>query len=325
MPLVLAAIDLKLSPSREETEIRQRRLNSLSRIIRHSEALYDVTDFVAIGTNHILHLAYATTQNLFLEKGKPQSLSETITGDISLSWTPSQTNLSTKSMSIEPSRPTNWQDAFIRCPRAYLLISTCVDHSLAFGNLPAASGLPAIVRDLAGMGAIARLPWTSKVSSFEYGNGLTNQEQQQSQSVGNLSNLVEEMHCVEAITTNLELEPSLTRQTIHTNGNLSPDILSDHYTMPPVRIYNQLQHFNGVADQMACENTGLNLDFMDLEEYQTASNVETEACTFTIPLEQPIFDACDASATLPWSIKATDSTLFDSFFHEAFEQNWAVS
>ncbi|KAJ5278579.1 hypothetical protein N7478_003951 [Penicillium angulare] len=63
MPLVLAAINLKLSPSRDETESRRKILASLSKIIRHSETLYDVTDFVAVGTNHILQLAYATTKN----------------------------------------------------------------------------------------------------------------------------------------------------------------------------------------------------------------------------------------------------------------------
>ncbi|OQD82458.1 hypothetical protein PENANT_c021G09700 [Penicillium antarcticum] len=47
MPLVLAAIDLKLSPSREALKLRQKRLESVGLIIRHSETLYDVTDCVA--------------------------------------------------------------------------------------------------------------------------------------------------------------------------------------------------------------------------------------------------------------------------------------
>lgn len=69
MPLVLAAIDLKLSPSCQETAIRQQRLDCFTKIIRYSELQYDVTDFVAAGTNHLLQLAYTTTQTFFLPRG----------------------------------------------------------------------------------------------------------------------------------------------------------------------------------------------------------------------------------------------------------------
>jgi hypothetical protein len=40
------------------------------------------------------------------------------------------------------------------------------------------------------------------------------------------------------------------------------------------------------------------------------------------PLEHPGFDT--SAATLPQSIKAIDSLLFDTFFHEAYDKNWSV-
>lgn len=50
MPLILAAINLKLPPSSDEIKIREKRVDSLSNIIRLGESLYDVMDFVAAGT-----------------------------------------------------------------------------------------------------------------------------------------------------------------------------------------------------------------------------------------------------------------------------------
>lgn len=161
MPLILAAIDLKLSPSSDEIKIRQRRLDSLSKIIRLSESLYDVTDFVAAGTNHILQLAYVTTQNFFLPSGPPSRMinSRSQPDRVKKRMNPELSNL-TKVQDPNPIRAKSWLDAFLRCPRAYLLISTSVDYSLAVGRLPYDTSLPALVRDIPAMGAITQLPWT---------------------------------------------------------------------------------------------------------------------------------------------------------------------
>jgi hypothetical protein len=165
MPLILAAIDLKLSPSCDEMKIRQKRLDSLSKIIRLSESLYDVTDFVAAGTNHILQLAYVTTQNFFLPSGH---LSKMITDReerdlIEKRINPDGQNL-TGARTPTPIRAKSWLDAFFRCPRAYLLISTSVDYSLAVGRLPYDTSLPALVREIPAMGSITQLPWTIDTS-----------------------------------------------------------------------------------------------------------------------------------------------------------------
>jgi hypothetical protein len=165
MPLILAAIDLKLSPSCDEMKIRQKRLDALSKIIRLSESLYDVTDFVAAGTNHILQLAYMTTQNFFLSGGPPSRM---ICDRVEQKQIENRMNSdvpnSTRIRNQTPLRAKCWLDAFLRCPRAYLLISTSVDYSLAVGRLPYDTSLPALVRDIPAMGAITQLPWTIDTS-----------------------------------------------------------------------------------------------------------------------------------------------------------------
>ncbi|KAJ5086193.1 Transcription factor [Penicillium argentinense] len=155
MPLVLAAIDLKLSSSHDEMATRQRRLNSLSKIIRHSESLYDVTDFVAAGTNQILQLAYITTQDFFL----PSVFSPQRREGSKRTWA----GINHQGQLAEAgscTRAKSWLEAFIRFPRAYLLISTSVDYSLAVGRLPCDGSLPEFVRKSPLTDNLIRLPWT---------------------------------------------------------------------------------------------------------------------------------------------------------------------
>ncbi|KAL3469751.1 hypothetical protein BJX99DRAFT_267911 [Aspergillus californicus] len=170
MPLVLTAIDLKLSPSKLDLERRRRRLDSLGEIVRHSGRVYDVTDFVTAGTNHILRLAYMTSQHLFL-RGDPDQQPPQLTensgsgsGSGSIS-SPTQLSASLSGTGVDivdPSlsgRVNTWHDAFLRYPRAYLLISTSVDYSLAVGRLPYDSALPELVRCIPSTGIGIRLPW----------------------------------------------------------------------------------------------------------------------------------------------------------------------
>lgn len=161
MPLVLAAIDLKLSPSRAETDSRQKRLDSLSRIIRHSESLYDVTDVVAAGTNHILQLAYLTTQNFFLSKETSPTKHNTgeIHDSVGCDYMDRKYPFN-RSLSLNHARAKNWLDAFLLYPRAYLLISTSVDYSLSVGRLPYDHSLPELVRDISNQFSMSCLPWS---------------------------------------------------------------------------------------------------------------------------------------------------------------------
>lgn len=68
IPLVLAAIDLKLSPSHMEMVARRHRLDSFAQMVQRFQDLYEVADVVVAGTNHLLQLAYAITKNLFLSR-----------------------------------------------------------------------------------------------------------------------------------------------------------------------------------------------------------------------------------------------------------------
>ncbi|OJJ57181.1 hypothetical protein ASPSYDRAFT_181585 [Aspergillus sydowii CBS 593.65] len=159
MPLVLTAIDLKLSPSASEMDRRRRRLESLGEIVRHSGRVYDVTDFVTAGTNHILRLAYMTSQHLFLRWDQDQQ--GQISGNRGSS--PPQQSSSTGKELVESSsagRANTWHEAFLKFPRAYLLISTSVDYSLAVGRLPYDNALPELVRSIPPIGMSIRLPWT---------------------------------------------------------------------------------------------------------------------------------------------------------------------
>ena len=181
MPLILAAIDLKLSSSQEEMDARKKRLNSLSAIIRHSQTLYHVTDSLAVAINHILQLAYLTTRNVFLRQKHPtqRDLLGNSTRHIQEKAQSTETrpdhlihkrNTHQSQSSKQFGRATSWVEAFTLWPRAYLLISTSFDQSLAVGRLPSDIALPELVRHIPAMGADFRLPWSVNLQ-FGMGTG----------------------------------------------------------------------------------------------------------------------------------------------------------
>ena len=158
MPLVLAAIDVKLSPSQAEMTIRKRRLDRLGEIVRHSRMLYDVADYVAAGTNHILQLAYITTQEAFLRCGT------NAIGSSQMVIEPPSVGMS---LDTTAKRVTNWYDAFLSSPRAYLRISITLDYSLATGRLPYDNALPLLVRQTPWAKKQQRLPWTIGLDTYD--------------------------------------------------------------------------------------------------------------------------------------------------------------
>lgn len=160
MPLVLTAIDLKLSSSSAELHSRRRRLDALGEIVRHSRQVYDVTDFVSTGTNHILQLAYTTAQHLFL-RWDCNSSPPSSTSSSADSGNGGDNAVQGKTHPHVAPRAKDWYDAFLQCPRAYLLISTTVDYSLAVGRLPEDSCLPELVRCIPPIGVGIQLPWTT--------------------------------------------------------------------------------------------------------------------------------------------------------------------
>ncbi|CRG91809.1 Leptin receptor [Talaromyces islandicus] len=197
MPLVLSAINLKLSPSYSQMLVRRNRLNTFAEVIRQSRLLYDVTDIVVAGTNQILQLAYAITKELFLRRKIPR-----------------YTNSST-SPALE-SRATSWDEAYLRYPRAYLYISQSVEYSLSVGRLPTEVALPEQVRHVPSIVLGTRLPWAIQSSPARH--ALTEKphyevcltEERESEVVFGLDPILEEQHLFE----NWE------GQNIHEDGGL---------------------------------------------------------------------------------------------------------
>ncbi|KAJ5355539.1 Transcription factor [Penicillium cataractarum] len=337
MPLILAAIDLKLSPSGDEMKIRQRRLDSLSRIIRLSESLYDVTDFVAAGTNHILQLAYMTTQNFFLPSGPPsRMISDRVEQTrIEKQVGPDVPN-STRSRDQNPIRAKCWLDAFLRCPRAYLLISTSVDYSLAVGRLPYDTSLPALVRDIPAMGAITQLPWTID-TSLGRGTSLhakrrglsppsecdgsvestktTSVANTQAQDKKSIRKDMDVQHFPNPITAVREWEQS------PTNVNQNPQLRFEAILPTPEQSYEPL-------------SSTVNLDFLDLDMnldneivtcYDSPIGVYDNFCSLptTLGSEKNIYPGkadrtgIDSDLNTGLTAEGLDSILYDPLFHDS--------
>lgn len=152
MPLVLSAINLKLSGTVEQTDSRRMSLEALGELMSHSRRVYDVTDFISTQTDDILHLAYLTSQQVFLQdKVNIQSTDHSSRSKLSPS------NVTKGKM--EQRRITNWHDAFLHHTRAYLLIATTVDYFMSVGRLPKDNALPELVCFMPPLGRV-RLPWS---------------------------------------------------------------------------------------------------------------------------------------------------------------------
>ncbi|KAL4895623.1 hypothetical protein BDV59DRAFT_211269 [Aspergillus ambiguus] len=147
MPLIVSALDVKLARTPDETRIRTQRLDLLAEIYRRSATLYDVTNFVAVGSNQILQLVYRISQELLVREDR--QLIEDAVGTDLISLGPSKSRLS------------GWLDLFLYYPRLYLLVSTSVDYSLSVGRLPHDGALPELLRPTQGDSLKIELPWVS--------------------------------------------------------------------------------------------------------------------------------------------------------------------
>lgn len=139
---------------------RRQTLECLSKIMGRSRRMYDVGDFVSSQTDDILYLAYLASKEIFLKTSHNTQnwrRGSSICPNSSLNGTHGNETQMTKGPA------TSWHDAFLRYPRAYLLISTTVDHFMSVGRLPHDSSLPDLVCSMAPLGRI-RLPWTSKMA-----------------------------------------------------------------------------------------------------------------------------------------------------------------
>ncbi|KAF9890807.1 hypothetical protein FE257_005378 [Aspergillus nanangensis] len=155
MPLIVSALDVKLAHTHDQTLLRRQRLDVLAEIYRRSASLYDVTNFVAVGSNQILQLVYRISHELLAQE-EDHSIEDTIGTDM-LSPSSSDNTVGT------------WLDLFLYYPRLYLLLSTSVDYSLSIGRLPHDRALPDVLQlqnqQQQGGGALKiELPWMSTVA-----------------------------------------------------------------------------------------------------------------------------------------------------------------
>lgn len=156
--MILAAIDSKLSPNQSASIERGSALNYCSEVVTQSRDAYDITEFFSQGTNHLLHLAYRVTDNVFRE-----GLGEAVRHRITLSDKLPETHQTRSCLPTTPFkslRVKGWVEAFLKYPRAYLSISACIDHSLATGRLPRDDALPPLISaTLPLLLGTPRLPW----------------------------------------------------------------------------------------------------------------------------------------------------------------------
>ncbi|KAJ6007889.1 hypothetical protein N7540_011865 [Penicillium herquei] len=151
MPLVISAINLKLSKTTAEIHSRQTSLKCLAELMSHSRRVYDVSDFISTQTDKILHLAYLTSQQIFLqEDGRLLSQPHS-------AQTPQPCN--EVNTQLGERRIKTWHDAFLNHTRAYLLIITTVDYFMSVGRLPEEKYLPELVCFMPPLDRI-KLPWT---------------------------------------------------------------------------------------------------------------------------------------------------------------------
>lgn len=145
MPLIVSALDVKLARAHDEMLVRKQRLDLLAEIYRRSANLYDVTNFVAVGSNQILQLVYKVSEELLVRE-EHQLIEDTVGTDL---------------IPLDPSRNrvSDWLDLFLYYPRLYLLISTSVDYGLSVGRLPHDNALPDLLRPKLGDVLKIELPW----------------------------------------------------------------------------------------------------------------------------------------------------------------------
>ncbi|KAI1964520.1 hypothetical protein LOZ56_006189 [Ophidiomyces ophidiicola] len=123
LPLILYAMDVKLSRSISQSTTRKRQLKYYAEVMQLYRNRYDGTDDVAVFVREILQ---------FVESQNPYISITPLEGDIS-----------------KPSHEKRcWTDVFVRQPRFYLRISSTLDYALSRGRYPKDSDLPVVVREI---------------------------------------------------------------------------------------------------------------------------------------------------------------------------------
>ncbi len=146
MPMILSAINVKLSSSHNKFDRRQT-LDFFAQIINHATKAYDITDRFLDGINQILYLAYTITKELFLSDLPVRSAYSLTWADNPEGQTAARKGFHSPPPShFAPQRMQNWVQGFLKHPRAYLRISATLDYAMAHGFLPSDECLPVILQ-----------------------------------------------------------------------------------------------------------------------------------------------------------------------------------
>ncbi|PGH09318.1 hypothetical protein GX51_00760 [Blastomyces parvus] len=152
LPLVLNALDVKLSGTTSQSATRKRRLSYYAEVMQLYRNRYDGTDYVALLIQEVLR--FAETQNLLISFQPNETASITSSPNASSDNGKEDTNKSSPvteaSNGPDPSnkRTKSWSEVFIRQPRFYLRLSLSIDFAFSRGQYPRDADLPALVREL---------------------------------------------------------------------------------------------------------------------------------------------------------------------------------
>jgi hypothetical protein len=154
MPLILSAINFKLSPTARVMQERRQLLEYLGGILKQSRRVYPVTDHISSEFDKILQLAYSISSTVFR-----QGLSPSTTPEIQTSQSNGPvTNGSSTGQNSVMIKNTNWHDAFYRHTRVYLFISTTVDNYMSVGRMPQLTAPPECMLYMPQFN-VKQLPW----------------------------------------------------------------------------------------------------------------------------------------------------------------------
>ncbi|KAL3443577.1 hypothetical protein BJX65DRAFT_320514 [Aspergillus insuetus] len=154
MPLTLMAINISLSQSQHQAVLYNHQFTTIKRVINSLEHVYEGAAMIAQGLSHFFRLAHQAIQLRGAFQDNSESLDPTSVPD---HQSRPASVLSYASPTTRDPHP--WVEFLLQSPRAYLLISTSVDHSMATGRLPLSACLPPVLTYLQPGLLRISLPW----------------------------------------------------------------------------------------------------------------------------------------------------------------------
>ncbi|EEH34680.2 hypothetical protein PAAG_05729 [Paracoccidioides lutzii Pb01] len=151
LPLVLNALDVKLSGTTSQSATHKRQLGYYVEVMQFYRNRYDGTDYVAFLIQQVLK--FAESQNLtvsFQASAGTNVMSNSTNNDSDVSGdTNTSTALTERSNSdkFAENGTKSWGEILVRHPRLYLRLSLPLDIAFARGQFPRDADLPSLVRE----------------------------------------------------------------------------------------------------------------------------------------------------------------------------------